>query len=197
MRKDFPDGPQPPPYARRMETMTTKFTTASVSLAAIAAAFVAGGMLTGGGDPIVGLPVARAMSAAMGDNSFAVCTVSMDGVSEGFFLLDFETGDLTGGVLNQNSAKFATAYRHNILEDLGFKPGQVKTPRFLMVPGRMSFAGTMGNRLAQSVLYVTDASTGVSVAYGIPWTNQQPAARAAVLKLQPLDVARPRGGVAP
>jgi hypothetical protein len=46
------------------------------------------------------------------------------------------------------------------------------------------------------VLYVTDVSTGVTVAYGIPWNSQQ-AAAAGVQELVPLDIAKPRGGGAP
>jgi hypothetical protein len=169
----------------------------AIGLALIATAFGAGLLLGRGGSPAVSLPVARAMSS-LADESFAVCTTSMDGATEGFFLLDFETGDLTGGVLHQNTAKFTVSYRHNVLKDLGFKPGQVKNPRFLMVPGRMAFTGAAGNRVAQSVIYVTDASTGVTVAYGIPWSTQQSVGgRAGVAELTPLDIARPRGGAAP
>jgi hypothetical protein len=174
----------------------SKIATAACGLVALVGAFAAGTFMATRGSALTGLPVAQALSA-MGDNSFAVCTASIDNATEGFFLLDFETGDLTGGVLNQTSTKFTAAYRHNVLKDLGFKPGQVKAPRFLMVPGRMSFGGTMGNRLAPSVIYVTDASTGVSVAYGIPWSMQQSSGRGGVSELQPLDMARPRGGVAP
>jgi len=160
-------------------------------------AFVVGGLMGRGGPSSGGLPIARAMSA-QADESFAVCTTTMDGVNEGFFMLDFETGDLTGGVLNPNSTKFTVSYRHNVLKDLGFKPGQVKTPRFLMVPGRMAFTGNAGTRAAQSVIYVTDASTGVTVAYGIPWAAQQSVGgRGGIAELTPLDIARPRGGVAP
>jgi len=166
-------------------------------LMAVFAAFLAGSLVDRGGSTPFGLPIARAMSS-LADDSFAVCTATMDGIIEGFFVLDFETGDLTGGVLNQNTAKFGTAYRHNVLKDLGFKPGQAKGPKFLMVPGRAAFAGNAGNRMAQSVIYVTDASTGVTVAYGIPWTPQQSAgARGGISELTLLDVARPRGGAAP
>ena len=50
--------------------------------------------------------------------------------------------------------------------------------------------------MAPSVLYVTDAATGVTVAYGIPWSSQQaPGAGGPVMaELVPLDIARPRGG---
>lgn len=156
----------------------------------------AAGLIAGRLGPTGSLPRAHAMSS-LADESFAVCTTPVDMNTEGVFILDFETGDLTGGVLNQNTAKFTTSYRHNVLKDLGFKPGQVKEPRFLIVPGRATFSGNSGNRLAQSVLYVTDASTGVTVAYGIPWTAQQSnAATPMMAELVPLDIARPRGGAA-
>jgi hypothetical protein len=73
----------------------------------------------------------------------------------------------------------------------------VKEPRFLLVPGRASFTGNQGNRMAQSVLYVSDVSTGVTVAYGIPWSPQQSSSPKPVMaELLPLDIARPRGGAA-
>jgi hypothetical protein len=163
------------------------------SVAVVTAAFVAG-LVVGRGPSLLPLPRALAMSS-LADDSFAVCTAAIDATMEGFFMLDFQTGDLTGGVLNPNTAKFTTSYRSNVLNDLGFKPGQVKEPRFLLVPGRAAFAGNQGNRMAQSVLYVTDASTGVTVAYGIPWAAQQSTTPKPVMaELIPLDIARPRGG---
>ncbi len=133
--------------------------------------------------------------AALTEDSFAVCTAPMDNSVEGFFMLDFETGDLSGGVLNQNTSKFTVGYRHNVLKDLGFKAGKVKNPKFLLVSGQISFAGAANNKLAQSVLYVTDASTGVTAAYGVPWsTVQGPGNGPSMLDLVPLDVVKPRGG---
>jgi hypothetical protein len=141
------------------------------------------------------LPRAAAVTSLSHD-SFAVCTAPIDSSVEGFFILDFETGDLTGGVLNQNTSKFGAAFRYNVLKDLGFKPGKVKNPKFLLVPGQASFAGAGGGRMAASVLYVTDAATGVTAAYGIPWSSQQTPGGAGpvVAELLPLDIARPRGG---
>jgi hypothetical protein len=176
--------------------MFSKSLMAVASLVAVVAAAFVAGLVVSRGPSVLSLPRAQAMSS-LADDSFAVCTASIDGNVEGFFILDFETGDLTGGVLNQNTAKFTTSYRHNVLNDLGFKPGQVKDPRFLIVPGRASFTGNSGNRMAQSVLYVTDVSTGVTVAYGIPWSAQQSTTPKPVLaELLPLDIARPRGGAA-
>ncbi|MFM7108892.1 MAG: hypothetical protein ACKOC8_03750 [Pirellulales bacterium] len=146
--------------------------------------------------PWAAVPKASAVTS-LSHESFAVCTAPVDSNLEGFFILDFETGDLTGGVLNQNTSKFGVAYRYNVLKDLGFKPGKVKNPKFLLVPGQASFGGGGGNRFAPSVLYVTDAATGVTVAYGIPWSSQQAPGGGGgpvVSELVPLDIARPRGG---
>jgi hypothetical protein len=168
---------------------------ASLGRAAAAAALLALGVVLGARLGARDLPAVHAVSATA-DDSFAVCTAPLGDGAEGFFILDFETGDLSGGVLGtQVPPKFTRGYRHNVLKDLGFKPGKVKTPRFQMVSGLSGFIG--GNaQLAASVLYVTDAATGVTVAYGIPWSAMQPPT--AAVELVPLDVARPRGaGKAP
>lgn len=160
-------------------------------VAAAALGIVAGLVM----QPVGRLPTAAAVTS-LSHESFAVCTTPVDANLEGFFILDFETGDLTGGVLNQNTSKFGVSYRYNVLKDLGFKPGKVKNPKFLLVPGQASFGGAGAGRMAPSVLYVTDAATGVTVAYGIPWSSQQaPGAAGPVMaELVPLDIARPRGG---
>ena len=138
-------------------------------------------------------PVLQAMTAAA-DEQFAVCTATLSGGlgggTEGFFMLDFLTGDLSGGVLNPATSKFGVSYRHNVLGDLGFQPGQAKDPRFLLVAGQADLRRGRGS-LAPTVLYVTDCSSGTTVAYGIPYSAQNVAGP---LPLMPLDVARPRGG---
>jgi len=134
-------------------------------------------------------------AAAAVEDSFAVCTAPVGDGMEGLFVLDFDTGDVSGGVLNQNTGKFTVGYRHNVLKDLGFKPGKVKNPKFLLVPGMVNFLGAQANNLGAAVLYVTDVSTGVTAAYGVPWAESAAAAAAApVTPLVLLDVVRPRGG---
>jgi len=159
-------------------------------LASAAALFAAGVVVGVAVAPQAPLPKVLA-ETSLADDSFAVCTVPINGAIEGLFMLDFETGDLSGGILNPNSnpPRFSGGYKHNVLKDLGFKAGQVKNPKFLLVSGLadMPVGGNM--KFAQSVLYVTDSSTGTTVAYGIPWNEQQ-----VVAELVPLDVARPRGG---
>jgi hypothetical protein len=97
-------------------------------------------------------------------------------------------------VINPSTGKFSGAYKHNVLPDLGFKAGQAKNPRFLLVAGAAELQTGGAASFAPSVLYVTDSSTGTTVAYGIPFNPQQAAATPFVVKLEPLDVARPRGG---
>ena len=155
-----------------------------------------GGMVLGGrfGSPEQ-LPRVSAVTS-QSDGSFAVCTVPLDVGVEGFFMLDFETGDLSGGILNPNSVppRFSGGYKHNVLKDLGFKAGQAKNPKFLLVSGLADMPAGGNMQFARSVLYVTDSSTGTTVAYGIPWNEQQAGAAPFVAELVPLDVARPRGG---
>lgn len=159
-----------------------------LALAAVGLGVAIGGWLRAAPRP------ALASTAAVED-SFAVCTTPVGDGMEGLFMLDFDTGDISGGVLNQNTAKFSVGYRYNVLKDLGFKPGKVKHPKFLLVPGQVNFEGPMANKLAQSVLYVTDVSTGVTAAYGVPWTAAAAAGvGAGVNPLLLLDVVRPRGG---
>ena len=160
-----------------------------VTVVAAGVAFAAG-LLVGPRWSGPHLPLAQAMTS-LTDLSFAVCTAPIDVGSEGLFILDFETGDLTGGVLAPNG-KFAATYRHNVLEDLGIQLGAVKNQRFMVVPG-MAKVGTPSARMGQSVLYVTDAATGVTVAYGIP-TSGKPGAAASAATLVPLDIAKPRSG---
>lgn len=165
-----------------------------VAVATVALVSAAVGLVAGSWRPAAPLPSVAAVTS-LSHESFAVCTAPIDASVEGFFLLDFETGDLTGGVLNPATSKFGVSYRHNVLKDLGFKPGKVKNPKFLLVPGQASFAAGAG-RMALSALYVTDAATGVTVAYGIPWNSTQTPAGGgpAILELMPLDIAKPRGG---
>ena len=173
---------------------------------------VAGALLAGG--VVVGMPLGWRLASSrelpkafaitsQADETFAICTAPIDMANgvEGIFVLDFATGDLTGGVLNAGSGMFATSYKWNVLGDLGFQPGQAKNPRFLLVAGSAELRPNprLGRRqMAPSVIYVTDCTTGATAAYGIPWSPQQAnAATPMMSELVPLDVARPRGAVAP
>lgn len=159
-----------------------------------AAATVAAALVIGAGAVAAGrwwrpLETVQAASS-LADGSFASCTVPLEAGIEALFLLDFETGDLSGGVLGPSTGKFTGLYKVNVLKDLGFKTGQAKNPKFLLVSG-IANPGRIGPvQLASSVLYVTDCATGTTVAYGIPAAN----AAGAFAELLRLDVVSPRGG---
>jgi hypothetical protein len=162
------------------------------AVAIMVTASVVGGLVVGLVLRAALIPHAHAVSSLV-EESFAVCTAFIDDGIEGFFVLDFETGDLSGGVLGQTPLKFTRAYRHNVLKDLDIKAGKVKNPRFTLLSGVAVVGGPAGTNMAQSVLYVTDVSTGMTVAYGIPWSSQV-AGTPGMAELVPLDIAKPRGG---
>ena len=137
-------------------------------------------------------PVIRAVTSQAGD-SFASCTVPLAGGTEGFFILDFLTGDISGGVINPMTSTFGATFRHNVLNDLGFQAGQVKNPKFLLVAGQIEMRRGR-TPMAPAVLYVTDGASGKTAAYGIPFSSQRGAAGGVAAPLVLLDVAQPRGG---
>ncbi|MFM7520931.1 MAG: hypothetical protein ACKO9B_10730 [Planctomycetota bacterium] len=141
-------------------------------------------------EPVRRIPTVQAASS-LAEGSFATCTVPLDGF-EGLFLLDFETGDLSGGILAPATGKFTGLYKVNVLKDLGFKPGQAKNPKFLLVSGIANVTRLGPLTLSPSALFVTDSATGTTVAYGIP-SLTAPAA-GAFAELVRLDVVNPRGG---
>lgn len=170
----------------------TSLRVSALTATCLAACSLAIGITIGGRLPAVrSLPPAFAVTS-QSDGAFAVCTAPLEVGVEGFFVLDFMTGDLSGGILGQNS-KFVGGYKHNVLKDLEFKPGQAKNPRFLLVSGMVEGVRRRAG-LAQSVLYVTDTDTGTTAAYAIPWNQQAQSGTPFMAGLELLDVARPRGG---
>jgi hypothetical protein len=177
-----------------------RLTVAAAAVACAACGFIVGHRV-GVGGPGIGpaaivdrLPRVHGLGALTSD-TFAACTCPMDLNAEGFFILDFLTGDLMGGVISPQAGvgKFTRMFSYNVLADLGVKADAARQPRFLLLAGGMNFVGPGANTMAQSVLYVTDVATGVTAAYAIPWMSQQsrvPGRDQLVL----LDIARPRGG---
>ena len=107
----------------------------------------------------------HADSAVSGDN-FAIATGRIDGDVDGVFTLDFLTGELQCAVLGSRTGKFNGLFKGNVVNDLGV--GQ--NPKYLMVTGRISLPrGVAPARVADSVVYILDTSTGNFATYGLPW----------------------------
>lgn len=109
-------------------------------------------------------------SATHGGTTMAIATGPIQDGVEGFFVLDFITGELTCSVLNPRTGAMGGAYRANVVTDLGVEQG--KQPQYLMVTGAANFRTQGGNVApAESVVYVADANTGLYVAYWLPWNK--------------------------
>jgi hypothetical protein len=109
-------------------------------------------------------------TATHGSDSMAIATGPIDEGTEGFFVLDFLTGQLQCSVLNPRTGQLAGLYMHNVVKDLGVEQG--KQPKYLMVTGAANFRYGGGSvRPAESVVYVADANTGHYVAYMLPWNR--------------------------
>ena len=154
--------------------------------------YAVGYILTGWEESPEQFAVVHAMTS-QADESFAACTVPLSVGSEGFFILDFLTGDLSGGVINPATSTFGASFRHNVLDDLGFQSGKVKNPKFLLVAGQVEMRRSR-TPMAPAVLYVTDCTSGATAAYGIPYSNQRVVVGGVASPLILLDVAQPRGG---
>ena len=109
-------------------------------------------------------------SATHGGSNMAVCTASVDENAEGFFAIDFVTGDLKGWVYYPRMQKFGGLLMTNVQGVLGAS----KNPEYLLVSGGAASIPTGGNvKPASSLLYVVDMRSGMFAAYQIPWSRTQ------------------------
>jgi hypothetical protein len=108
-------------------------------------------------------------TATHGTSNMAVCTAAAGEEAEGFFALDFLTGDLKGWVYYPRMQAFGGLFATNVVQYLG---PSGKNPEYLLVSGASLSAPTGGQvRASQSLLYVVDAKLGTFVAFAIPWNR--------------------------
>ena len=109
-----------------------------------------------------------AASATHGGTNMAVCTAQVGDDAEGFFALDFITGDLKGWVYYPKMGRFGGLFMTSVKQQLG----QSKNPEYLLVSGGTFGARLVGNvKLAQSLIYVVDTRSGQFAAYSAPWNS--------------------------
>jgi len=130
--------------------------------------------------------------------NFVMATGMVDDNVEAVFMLDFLTGTLRGAVISNQSRGFQAVYETNVLADLASavttlnakvrqenaarkKAGaparpdvQVpQSPKFLMVTGISDLRrGAARLRPGRSVVYIAETSTGLVLAYVIPWSPE-------------------------
>lgn len=107
-------------------------------------------------------------SATHGGANMAICTGQVDDDSEGFFALDFVTGDLKCWVYYPRQQAFGGMFMTNVQAQLGMS----KNAEYLLVTGGAAPISLGGNvRPAASLVYVVDVRSGYFVAYTIPWNR--------------------------
>lgn len=99
---------------------------------------------------------------------FAITTVEVGPASpEAVFVLDFLTGRLTGGLLNQQSGVFTNFYFRNIAAD--FAVDQNAKPKYAMMAGQANLTSGRGITTATGVLYIGELNSGKLAAYRFPY----------------------------
>jgi len=138
------------------------------------------------------------MHAVATDHSenFTMATGAVDDELEAVFFLDFLTGSLKAAVLSTSTGRFTSMYETNVMNDLGVNAAQ--NPKFLMVTGTAGLRKTGANvQPGNSVVYVTEVTTGRVASYAVPWTRGQATAsspvRGALYKLDVLQFRAPTG----
>ena len=97
----------------------------------------------------------------------AVATGQISDQPKGIFFLDFITGDLQCLVYYPRIGVFGARYYTNVLQHL---PGGGRNSQFLLVTGSaVTVSTTGGPRPGNSLVYVTDATSGMFAAYAVPW----------------------------
>lgn len=112
-------------------------------------------------------PLPLLAAAASASDTMAVATGPISNDAEGIFFLDFITGDLQCLVYYPRARTFGARYVTNVLPQLG---GGGKNSQYILVTGAANSKGSTGGaRPGASLVYVTDATSGVFAAYAVPW----------------------------
>lgn len=116
--------------------------------------------------PPAQIEILNAATAATGTN-MAVATGAVSDDAEGVFFLDFLTGDLQCLVYYPRTGAFGAKFYANVLAQL---PSSGKNSQYLLVTGgAVSSRAGVGARPGNSLVYVTDATSGNFAAFAVPW----------------------------
>lgn len=117
------------------------------------------------------------------DSKFAMTTCSVSRTVEGVFVLDFLTGQLTGGIVNPRGGKFQYLYKRNVAADFGVNPSA--EPHYAIVCGGADLQNAGSVALGKCVVYVAELSSGRVHGYSFPYRDNNRGA--GVSQLIPLD----------
>ena len=131
-------------------------------------------------------------------SKFAVATGYMDQDVEAIYFLDFLTGDLNAWLISLVDGRFIAYYTRNVRVDLGIN--QTQNPQYLLVTGVANLRQMGGGQVkpGQSLIYVSEITTGKVAAYAALWNPGMKALRKPMMgQINLLDVKacrRPAGG---
>lgn len=108
------------------------------------------------------------------DESCAIATGPLDDSFEGFYFLDFASGELRGTALSPITRKFFATFSANVANDLGVD-GR-RNPKYLLATGNAQFRPGGGPvQPASGIVYVFELTSGKVAAYAVPWSQAQSA----------------------
>lgn len=110
------------------------------------------------------------------DDRFAVCTVETQtsfGQPEAVFVLDFLTGRLTGGMLNQQTASFTNFWYRSVAADFGLKPSAAAKAKYCIIPGNAYLTSGGGATVSTGVVYVGELTSGKVICYTFAIRNSK------------------------
>ncbi len=121
---------------------------------------------------------------ASGNDKFTMITVPTleTGNAEAVFVLNHLTGVLAGGVIDEQSSKFAYSYLHNVAADF---QANAKDPKYAIVTGPANLRSGGGVAPAYGLVYVAELSSGAVIAYGFPRPSNRN--KGTVMELVKLD----------
>jgi len=105
------------------------------------------------------------------DSKFAIVTCPVSNLRgvEGVFVLDFLTGRLTGGVINNRHGQFQHSYGRNIAADFNVNPKL--QARYAIVSGSLNMNSRRQFTPASGVLYVAEMNSGQVICYTFHYTQ--------------------------
>jgi len=119
------------------------------------------------------LPVLVAQPAAAQtttrEKNFSLISVPITGDLDAVFFYDDLTRDLKGLALNQ-VGNIAVTYQVNL--DTVFKDATgapIKTPQFLIVPGRVNLRTSARTTYGSGAIYITELTTGKMASFALPF----------------------------
>jgi len=110
------------------------------------------------------------------DQDFVIFTVPVGNQAAGIadpidavFILDFQTGQMRGAVLNRQARQFASFYFIDLTKEFGIAPGA--KAKYAVATGNGQLTNQGGPAFASGVIYIAELTTGKCAAYTFPWQD--------------------------